>query len=105
MGKLKEFLGINSLTKDFVEEALKQIGNALLSGSAWISSDTDACRPYAVDLVLVYDPACSTGDVESITFADFRYESLDHDLRGGSISCSGKCNIVVPTLTRGVQTT
>lgn len=83
-----------------IEEALKQIGLA----SAWVSSDSDLCRPYAVDLVLVYDPACSTGDVEKITFADFRWESLDHDLRGGSIACSGKCNIVVPTLTRGGQT-
>lgn len=83
-----------------VEEALKNIGNA----SGWATSDTDACRPYAVDIVLIYDPACVTGDVEAVTFADFRYESLDHDLRGGSISCSGKCNVVVPTITRGGQT-
>ncbi|MEK0324895.1 MAG: hypothetical protein QQN63_04245 [Nitrosopumilus sp.] len=83
-----------------IEEALKQIGNA----SSWVSSDSDACRPYSVDLVLVYDPSCTTGDVEKITFSDFRWESLDHDLRGGSIACSGKCNIVVPTLTRGGQT-
>lgn len=83
-----------------IEEALKNIGNA----SGWASSDTDACRPYAVDLLLIYDPTCTTGDVEAITFADFRYESLDHDLRGGSIACSGKCNVVIPTLTRGGQT-
>lgn len=83
-----------------IEEALKKIGNA----SAWASSDTDACRPYSVDLVLIYDPTCTTGDVEAITFSDFRFESLDHDLRGGSIACSGKCNVVVPTLTRGGQT-
>ena len=80
-----------------VEEALKNIGLA----ASWVSSDSDACRPYSVYLVLVYDPSCTTGDVEAITFSDFRWESLDHDLRGGAIACSGKCNIVVPTLTRG----
>ncbi len=83
-----------------IEDALKKIGEA----SDWASSDSDLCRPYAVDLVLVYDPTCTTGDVEAITFTDFRYESLDHDLRGGSIACSGKCNVVTPSLTRGGQT-
>ena len=83
-----------------VEEALKKIGNA----SSWVSSDTDACRPYAVDIIIVYDPACTTGDVETITLADFRWESIDHDLRGGTVSVSGKCNITVPSVIRGPQT-
>ena len=32
-----------------IEDALKQIGNAV----AWVSSDADTCRPYAVDLEIL----------------------------------------------------
>lgn len=83
-----------------VEEALKNIGEA----SAWVSTDADACRPYAVDLVITYLPTPSTcGDQEIITFTDFRYESLEHDMREGTISCSGKCNALAPTAVRTAQ--
>ena len=83
-----------------VEDALKQQGEA----AAWTSSDADACRPYAVDVQIEYIPEC-TGDSEEIAFADFRYEQLDHDLRNGSVACSGKCNILQPTITRGTIST
>jgi len=83
-----------------IEEALTQTGHA----AAWASSDTDACRPYAVDLVIVYDPTCATGDVETITLADFRFEQLDHDLRAGTVAVSGRCNITTSTKIRGPQT-
>ena len=83
-----------------VEDALKQRGNA----AAWESTDSDTCRPYAVDIVIVYTPSPSAcGDSETITFPDFRYESLDHDLRGGTASCSGKCNATEPTVVRAAQ--
>lgn len=78
------------------EDALKKIGLA----STWISSDSDACKPYAVDLVITYVPPC-TGDQEEITLPDFRYESLDHDLKAGTISCSGKCNSKQALVLRG----
>jgi hypothetical protein len=80
-----------------VQDALKQLGGA----AAWVSSDSDACRPYAVDLEIIYQPTpVSCGDQESILFPDFRYETLDHDLKAGSVSCSGKCNAKEPTVTR-----
>jgi hypothetical protein len=77
-------------------DAMKKIGNA----SAWVSSDTDACKPYAVDLVVTYVPAC-TGDQEEIILPDFRYEDLAMDLKAGTISCSGKCNAKQATVLRG----
>jgi hypothetical protein len=83
-----------------IEEALSNEGEA----SDWVSVDPDACRPYAVDIEVVYLPTPLTcGDQEIITFPEFRWESLDHDLRAGTIAVSGKCNKVVPTAVRSVQ--
>ena len=83
-----------------VEEALKNIGNA----ADWVSTDTDACRPYAIDLIVTYAPVPSScGDQEVITLPDFRYESLDHDLRAGTVSVSGKCNVTQATVVRTAQ--
>lgn len=79
-----------------VEDALKKIGEA----ATWLSSDTDACKPYAVDLVVTYVPAC-TGDQEEITLPDFRWEDLSHDLKAGTISCTGKCNATKAVVLRG----
>lgn len=82
-----------------VEDALLGINAA----SGWTSTDTDVCQPYCVDLELVYDPECGASgneNKETITFADFRYEQLDHDLRAGTIACTGHCNEVRPTSVR-----
>lgn len=80
-----------------VEDALKKRGEA----ADWVSSDSDACRPYAVDIEIIYSPSpVACGDMETILLQDFRYESLDHDLRGGSVAASGKCNITDATVTR-----
>lgn len=86
----------SSMDNVTIEDALKRRGGA----AAWVSSDADACRPYAVDLELKYEPDCATGDIEILTFSDFRYEQLDHDASNGSIACSGRCNIVQPTSNR-----
>jgi hypothetical protein len=45
-------------------------------------------------------PQC-TGDQEEIVLEDFRWESLDHDLKAGTISCTGKCNKKTATTLRG----
>ena len=83
-----------------VEDALKAINEA----STWVSVDTDACRPYAVDLIVLYTPTPTTcGDKETITFSDFRYETLEHDLREGTISCTGRCNVTTVTALREAQ--
>lgn len=80
-----------------IEEALTQTGNA----DDWTSSDSDTCRPYAVDLEITYAPPCSTGlSEEIITLGDFRWEELSHDLNAGQISVTGKCNISAPSVSR-----
>jgi hypothetical protein len=81
-------------------EAFKNSGAA----SGWASSGDDACEPYAVDIVIEYQPDCGTTVGEKITFSEFRYESLDWDLRAGTCSVSGKCNEVMPTTVRAAIT-
>ncbi|MFA5758218.1 MAG: hypothetical protein WC942_02435, partial [Clostridia bacterium] len=74
-----------------LDDVLKQKGEA----ANWVSSDTDdPCNPYAVDIVMFYQPACGeSSSQEKITLKHFRWEELDHNLRDSQISCSGKCNI------------
>lgn len=73
-----------------IEEALKKKGQA----SAWVSTDADACRPYACDIEINYVPNCNpTGNTEIITLPDFRYDELSHDASAASISCTGRCNV------------
>jgi hypothetical protein len=81
------------------DEVLKQIGAA----SGYTSSDSDSCRPYAVDVVINFTPLCSTEVKENIVLPDFRWESLSHDLKAATISCSGKCNAQYATVRRGNQ--
>jgi hypothetical protein len=70
------------------EEVLKQEGLA----STWETSSDDPCEPYAVNIVVVYDPECVGNDAEVIHLKDYRWESLNHDLKAGTLSTSGKCN-------------
>jgi hypothetical protein len=84
-----------------VEEALKKTGEA----AAWVSSATDdACAPYAVDIVVLYEPTCAgagiTNEIETITLVEFRWESIEHDLRGGQISVTGNCNTTLAQVVR-----
>lgn len=83
-----------------IEDALKQINAA----STWISTDSDICRPYAVDIQIEYVPTnCAAEDQETITLPDFRYENLAHDLRAGTIACTGRCNATQATAIRAAQ--
>jgi hypothetical protein len=78
-------------------DAIKQVGSAV----DWISSSTDQCEPYAVDLIVQHDVPCGTTQDETLTFSDFRWESLDFDLSAATISVSGKCNVSSVTAARG----
>lgn len=79
------------------EEALKQTGLA----STWVSSSSDACEPYAVDIEIEHTPTCTGTDKERVVLPDFRQESLDHDPREATVSATGRCNAIQATLTRG----
>lgn len=72
-----------------IEDVLKKRGEA----AGWVSSGSDPCEPYCLDLVIEYTPPCSTEQMEIYTISDFRYEELGHDLKAGQLSITGKANI------------
>ena len=96
MDFLWEFLKASSGGTATIEDALKQRGGA----SAWVSTDSDTCAPYSVDLEITHTPVCESEDVETILLSDFRVEQLDHDPKAGTVSCTGKCNVKEATVTR-----
>lgn len=83
-----------------VEDAMKRRGAA----AAWVSSSSDPCEPYSVDIEITYDPPCATQQREIYTLPDFRYESCDHDLKAGTLKFAGKCNVTEATVVRAAQT-
>jgi hypothetical protein len=84
-----------------VEDVLKRRGLA----AAWTSVSADPCEPFAVDIELINNLPCSEEDPEKIVLPDFRYETAAHDMRGGTISFSGKCNAREAIVTRTTATT
>lgn len=78
------------------EDALKQRGEA----SAWTSTSDDACGLYCVDIEVEDDANCSTQEREFIILEEFNWESLDQDLKAGTIKLSGKCNRTEASLYR-----
>ena len=77
-------------------DALRQIGGA----AEWVSSATDKCEIYAVDVRVVQTPPCGGVQVETTLFPDFRAESEEFNLKDAVIAVSGKCNAVEPIVTR-----
>jgi len=77
-------------------DALKRIGEA----SEWVSSSSDKCEPYALDLVVEHCLSCGTDQDQDILLPDFRYESLDFSIADAAISVSGQCNATEATSSR-----
>lgn len=84
-----------------IEDAMKQRNNA----SDWTSTSADACEPFAVDIYILYSPVCGGTNGETIILPDFRWESISHDSKAGTLSFTGKCNATQATATRGTPTT
>jgi len=81
-------------------EALKKIGAA----SGWVSSSSDQCEPYCLDVEILNNADCDDGtENELILLPDFRYEELAYDLSAGQIAVSGKCNVTDAVVTRVPQ--
>jgi hypothetical protein len=78
-------------------EAIKGIGAA----SEWVTSATDKCEPYAVDIIVIDTPPCHPENRETILFPDFRSESREASFKDAAISISGRCNAQEPEITRG----
>jgi hypothetical protein len=69
-------------------DAIKRINEA----AEWVSSDSDQCRPYAVDIVADHIVPCGTNQDQRFTFEDFRWESLEYSIQDAAITLSGRCN-------------
>lgn len=78
-------------------EAIKGVGAA----AEWVTSATDKCEPYAVDIIVIDNPPCAPANRETILFPDFRSESREASFKDASISISGRCNAQEPVITRG----
>lgn len=95
-----EFLtAISGAATPTLEDALKNRGPA----ADWISSSSDACEPYAVDIEIEHIPRCSGEYVEVITLPDFRKESLEHSIEDSTISTSGRCNATEAIVSRRLK--
>ena len=82
-------------------EAVYGLGAA--ATATWVTTGADNCEPYAVDLSLVFTPACSGGTAktaETIVLPEFRADSCAFDPTAGTIVIVGKCKVVHPTVTR-----
>jgi hypothetical protein len=77
-------------------DAVKGSGGA----AEWVSSSSDLCEPYAVDMEILHCVPCGTVEDEDVVFPDFRYESLEFDLGEATIAVSGRCNASEATVTR-----
>lgn len=80
-------------------DALKQTGEA----TEWVSSSSDLCEPYAVDIYVIHNVPCGTDQDQDLRFQDFRWEELDYSIQDASIAVSGQCNIASVTTTRAAS--
>jgi hypothetical protein len=83
-------------------EAIQGTGGAVTAG--WVSAGSDLCEPYAIDVVVENNISCGSVKDETLTFTDFRYESIDFDVKAGTLSVSGSCNVIRPTSVRSTLT-
>lgn len=77
-------------------DAVKGTGGA----AEWVSSSSDLCEPYAVDMRILHCVPCGNVEDEDVVFPDFRYESLEFDLGEATIAVSGRCNASEATVAR-----
>lgn len=77
-------------------EAIKGVGAA----AEWVTSATDKCEPYAVDIIVIDNPPCQPQNSEQMTFPDFRSESREGSFKDANVSISGRCNAQEPIVVR-----
>jgi hypothetical protein len=78
------------------EDCVKKINEA----AAWATTADDDCQPYCVDVEIWNAPGCGSIEDELLMFEEFYYETIDHDLRDGTINFAGRCNRTVATARR-----
>ena len=83
---------ISSITGTSIVEALK------VTASGWATSG-GTCEPDSCDLEVILAPTNCGSDSETVDFPEFRWETINPDLRAGQISCSGRAMSVVAATT------
>lgn len=68
--------------------------------SAWLSTADDTCQPFCVDVEIWNAPNCGATEDELLMFEEFYYETIDHDLRDGTLNFAGRCNRIEATSRR-----
>lgn len=79
-----------------IEDVFKNRGEA----ASWVSSDSDPCQPFAVDIEIEHIPSCTTKEREIVLLPDFRYEQLEHSYEDATVASTGRCNVTEATVTR-----
>lgn len=79
-----------------VEDFLRKRGNA----AGFITAGADPCMPFAVTLAITQNQNCPGTPTEIVTLPEFRFESINFDLRNGMLAVSGKCNVQFATIAR-----
>lgn len=77
-------------------DAMNGVGDA----AEWVSASSDLCEPYAVDIEVFHEQPCGSAQDETTILPDFRYDTLEVDIDAATISFTGRCNAVSPTVTR-----
>lgn len=68
--------------------------------SAWVSTNSDVCAPYCVDLIIEQDVTCTDIEDETITFPRFHVTELPVNVGEGQIRVSGLCLAEKPIFAR-----
>jgi hypothetical protein len=79
-----------------VRDALKQTGEA----SDWVSSSSDQCEPYCVDIEIEHAAPCADTEDEIIILPMFRHDKLNQDISKAQVNATGRCNSTEALITR-----
>ena len=80
-------------------DALKNVGEA----AEWVSTSSDLCEPYCVDILAKHCVPCGTDEDEDVLFEEFRWEELSYDVEAATIAVSGRCNKTDATVSRSTD--
>ncbi len=83
-----------------IEDVFKNRGEA----ASWVSSDSDPCQPFSVDVEIEHIPSCTSKQREIVLLPDFRYEQLEHSYEDATVASTGRCNVTEATVTRLANT-
>lgn len=77
------------------------------NGSSLVSTGA-LCDPYCIDVEITTSyPDCDDGtdevQDETETYPEFRADTIDIDMDAGTITFTGRCNVVHPTVARTAQ--